>query len=662
MPFWWRRRGKFWGGRWRRRRQWRTKRRRPRLYKRRRTFRTNRRRKRRRRRKVRRKKRQTIPVRQWQPDRVVKCKIKGVDVLVLGAQGKQLMCYTNEKKNNTPPKAPGGGGFGCQQYSLGSLYQEYLFKNNIWTHTNIFLDLVRYLGVKFTVYRHADTDFIINYDRQPPFDIGKFTYMLCHPQNMLLSKHKKILLSKFTKPHGRVKKTFFVKPPKQMITKWFFSEHFSHAPLVLLKAAAFNSTYAHLGCCNVSQLLTIFYINPDFYQFPNWGLENLSTSPYKPYQNVPQLYFKDSKGKIHKGPEAHQTYADSISYDKGWFQTAVLAAVAVYNNQEGTSLFATMPCNVTRYNPNLDSGVNSKLYLKSVTTSNYLPPTTDSQVIIQGYPLWMMIYGFLNYIAMVKKDKTFLETHFVVLQSPALLPYSQPGAGKYYVPIDKNFVNGKAPFDEYITVNMKAKWYPTVQNQIETLNAIVCSGPYIPKYDNTKASTWELHMFYQFFFKLGGPEITDKPVTDPTAQGHYEVPDTVQGTIQISNPAKQKAETIFHSWDYRRGCITKTAIERMQCNLSIDTDFEPTSPPAKKRKTTGPELTCREEENQEILSCLQTLCEEDTCQEFQETQTIQDLIKQQQQQQHKLKRTILKLLMEIKDKQRMLQLQTGVLD
>ncbi len=374
-----------------------------------------------------------------------------------------MMCYTNERNENTPPKAPGGGGFCCQQFSIGYLYRQYTFKNNIWTHTNIFLDLIRYLGVKFTVYRHADTDFILNYDNQPPFDIGKYTYMLCHPQMLLLGKHKKILLSKFTKPNGKPSKKFFVRPPKQMITKWFFSEHFSSAPLLMIRAAAFNSTYAHLGCCNTSQLLTIFYIDPEFYKHSNWGLHNLGTQPFKPYDSVGHLWFKQQNGTAIEGPQnpTAQTYDQSVSYDAGWFKPGILSAVGVYADKELRYPTAALPCNVTRYNPNLDSGQQSKVYLKSILTDNYLPPTSDQDIIIQGYPLWMALHGFLNYIKLIKKDNTFLESHVVVLQSPALLPYPQIGAGKQYVPIDKTFVNGKAPYEEYVTTNMKAKWYPT---------------------------------------------------------------------------------------------------------------------------------------------------------------------------------------------------------
>ncbi len=237
MPFWWRRRKRYWlpYNQYRKRRARRRYRRKPRY--RRRTRKAVFRKRRRRRRKVRRK-RKTITVKQWQPDSIVKCKIKGIGTLILGSQGRQLVCYTNVKKTLTPPKAPCGGGFACEQYSLGYLYEEYKMGNNIWTKSNIGKDLCRYLLVKFTFYRHPDTDFIISYDRQPPFNTDNLVYQSCHPKLLLLSRHKILLLSKFTKPNGKLKKRITIKPPKQMLTKWFFSEQFSKFPLLLLKAAA----------------------------------------------------------------------------------------------------------------------------------------------------------------------------------------------------------------------------------------------------------------------------------------------------------------------------------------------------------------------------------------------------------------------------------------
>nr|QJQ71584.1 hypothetical protein [Torque teno midi virus] len=661
MPFWWKRRKRWWGRRYRyRRRPIRRKRRR--LYRRQRPRRPTRRRKRRRRFKVRRKKKRLV-ITQWQPDSIRKCKIKGYGTLVLGAQGRQLMCYTNMIKHNTIPKGPGGGGFGCQQFSLGYLYTEYLFRKNIWTHTNIYKDLVRYLGCKFTLYRHPETDFIINYDNMPPFDIEKFTYMYCHPANMLLAKHKKILPSKFTNPTGKTKLKLKVKPPKQMLSKWFFSQHFSHAGLLLLKASAMNLQYANLGCCNTNQLVTVYYLDPEFYKFGNWAHQSYETQPYMPYTGATDLYFKGPKDTKYNKFENPKTYSESISLNKGWFSPQVLSAIAVATDGKGEHPLAALPCNVARYNPNYDSGEKSSIWISSAFTPGFDKPTTDQTLIIEGYPIWMMLYGFLNYIQLVKKDKTFLDTHYILMQSPAFFPKPQIGAGQFYLPIDLEMVQGKLPYDEYITETMKARWFPTIRNQIKILNSLVQCGPYIPKYDQTKNSTWELNFTYQFFFKFGGPEITDPKVVDPQYQPTYDVPDTFEGRLQIKDPATNKASTMFHSWDWRRGLLTKTAIKRMYEHLETDQSIQTdTSGTPKKKKRTGPELNNPQEAQEEIQRCLLSLCEESTCQDQEEEKNLYKLIKQQQQKQLELKRNILKLLQELKDKQRMLQLQTGVLE
>ncbi len=152
MPFWWRRRRKPWFGKWRRRRyNYTTKRRKYRRKQYRRPA-FRRRRRRRRRQKVRRKK-QKIPIQQWQPDSITKCKIKGYGCLVAGAEGRQFYCYTNEIGQYIQPKAPGGGGFGAEMFSLEYLYKQWVARKNIWTHSNDYKDLVRYTGSKIKTFQ-----------------------------------------------------------------------------------------------------------------------------------------------------------------------------------------------------------------------------------------------------------------------------------------------------------------------------------------------------------------------------------------------------------------------------------------------------------------------------------------------------------------------------
>ena len=528
------------------------------------------------------------------------------------------------------------------------------------------------MGVAFTFYRHPETDFIINYDRQPPFTIDQWTYPYTHPQQLLLGKHKIILPSRKTNPSGRSKKKVFIKPPKQMITKWFFQHQFSSAPLCLIRAAAANFNYAHLGCCNTNQIVTFPYLDIDFYKNAGWANTTAQTTPYKPYSNISgPLYFYQNygdwttQGKATTVNYKTMTYNASVNYETGWFQTKVLTAKYVSDSLppcQSPRFYADKPINHARYNINEDNGKGNKMWLHSIYNNSYDPPSTDKELIIQGLPLYMMLYGWLSYIQAIKKDQNFFNTYIIVIECPAFRVFTEAGATKQIVPIDPDFINGKGPYGEVITQFAYEHWYPNLYNQLSVLNSFVEAGPYIPKYSRTTNSTWELHYFYRFFFKWGGPEISDQPVTDPANQKQYDVPDKIQGTIQVRNPEKQIYESILHPWDYRRGLITKTALKRMYSNLSIDTTFEAGSEiPEKKRKTTGPTLTVPQEENQEILQCLHSLCEETTWQEPQTQEDLKLLIKQQQQQQLELRRNILKVLSDMKEKQNLLQLQQGFL-
>nr|UHK05946.1 MAG: ORF1 [Torque teno midi virus] len=673
MPFWWRRRKKRWFGRFNRNR-WRFQRNktRRRRYTRRRARRfPGRRRRRRKHRKVRRK-RKLITIKQWQPDSITNCKIKGYGTLVLGAQGKQLVCYTNVKQAWTPPKTPGGGGFGCEQYSLGYLYDQYILRNNIWTKSNIAKDLCRYIRCRLTFFRHPETDFVVQYDRQPPFNIDEYTYASCHPYALMQAKHKFFVLSTATKPLGRVTKKKIIKPPKQMITKWFFTEDFSTAGLFQLKGACCNMRYSNLGCCNTNQIITAFSINTSFFQQGNWA--NAAQQYYLPWPTIPRkLYYWPSKPPAGSGPDRQdfnkkymttqdiRNYDDSVSYEEGYFSSKILTAKFIDTNQLGDIGMANLPLVSFRYNPSLDSGKGNAIWLHSSLTTSYDKPAIDKTLILQGLPLWQMLWGWLSYVQYIKKATDFFTSHIIILQSPAIKPAPTASPQQFYIPLSTDFVNGKPPYNEPLTTWWRAHWYPNIYDQLPVLNAIVESGPYVPKYSQTKNSTWELNYKYDFLFKWGGPDITEPAVVDPGQQGTYPVPDKMQATIQIRDPAKQTYESILHSWDYRRGFIKESALKRMQEHMSVDSTFQPDEIPRKRRKTTGPCLTAPEEENQEIQKCLQELCKESTSEEAPQEENLQHLIIQQQQKQQQLKWNLLRIIADLKDKQRNLQLQTGFL-
>nr|UHK07129.1 MAG: ORF1 [Torque teno midi virus] len=666
MPFWWRRRRRYWWGkrnayfqRRKRRKRW------PRRTRRRRTWKTARRRRRRRRTKHKvRRKRKAIPIVQWQPDSITKCKIKGIGCLILGAEGHQMYCYTDNYNKWTPPRTPGGGSFAVEQFSLSSLYEQYKFRRNIWTKTNILKDLCRYLYCKFTFYRHSYIDFIITYERQPPFKMNKWTYPNTHPVNLLLQQHKVIIPSQMTNPRGKLTKKIIVKPPKQMLSKWFFMDQFSNYPLVLLRASAANFSAARIAPTAQNTLLEFYYLNTTFYTANGWGRARgqTTTDPqYKPYSTAPNEYWVTYITDPNKKVQVTITPQHTVSYTGGYFQSKLLRAQHVYQKQGDTTPTAATPINVARYNPERDTGKGNSVFFISSLIDTYKKPT-DEVLYIDGLPIWMSLFGLFDYVEKMKKGKAYLDSYFCAIQSPAIEPAPQIGASQFYIPIDKEFIEGRGPFGSYLTESTRSKWFPTVYSQVKILNIFVESGPLIPKLSEERNSSWELDYKYMFLFKWGGPQITDPAIADPTTQGHYDVPDTITSAIQIRDPAKQKAASILHSWDYRRGIITEKALKRMSEHLEIDSTFEPdTGPPPIKKKKATRALPNPQESEEEIQTCLLSLFEEDTFQETQDQATLQQLIQQQHIKQQQLKRNLLQLISDLKAKQTMLQLQAGII-
>lgn len=660
MPFWWNRRRKPWytTRRYRRRITW--PKRRKRYYRRRKNRRFTRRRRRRRRAKKVRRKKQQIFIKQWQPDSIVKCKIKGLGCLVAGAEGRQSFCYTNELSNYPQPKAPGGGGFGCEVFSLKYLYDEWVAHRNIWTRSNEYKDLCRYTGTKIILYSHPTTDFVFSYTTMPPFNIEKDTYSDFHPVKMLLSRHHKVILSRKSHPTGKLRHKIKIKPPKQMITKWFFQKEFAKFGLFQMQASAINLGFAYFGPNTQSQLLTLTALNTKFYTNASYG--KTTSDPYKPYNTYPikglDFYYDRNRpeSKITVKVGSTTTYLDTVNYTKGFFQKAVLNAWKV-TQAESTTQTLYLPVTLIRYNPALDTGENTRIWLTSIHSDTWEAPQ-DKDLIMVGRPLWMAFFGFWNWIQKAKMTKDYFSSHIFVVASDAIRRITHSDQ-KVFPLIDFDFTQGKLPYDEFLTDQKKQLWYPTAENQVVSINSIVETGPYIPKYSNLRESTWELKYSYTSFFKWGGPEIQDTPVQNPGKQGDYDVPDKQLQTIQVSDPLKESCKAMLRAWDYRRGIVTTTALRRMQENLSVsETDQSDCSEPPKKKKKITAQLRNPQEENQEIQACLHSLFEESTCQDPQAS--LQQLIHHQQQQQEKLKLNVIHLLTDLKRKQRLMLLQSGL--
>nr|UHK05223.1 MAG: ORF1 [Torque teno midi virus] len=653
MPFWWARRRKPWYGRWRNR-FYKNRKPRRRRYRKKYRFTTRRRRRRRRKRYKVRRKRAKIPIQQWQPDSIKKCKIKGLIYLVAGTQGNQYRCYTNQKFESTVPKAPGGGGFGVDVFTLEFLYKEWFAHRNIWTTSNDYLDLCRYTGCKIILYRHQTTDFVVSYDIMPPFDFTKDTYLEAHPQRQLLRKRHRVVFSRKTKPTGKPYITIKIKPPKLMQTKWYFQEDFAEQPLLKLSASAANFSYSLFGWNTQSTNVTIFALNSKFFTIHNWA-QTRGDQPYKPYEGYPSdgLDFINKNGNSKKVPLTN--YAQSINKTTGIFQTAVLQAIDV--KYSGTRQFER-PVAIGRYNPEVDTGEGNKVWLTSVISDHGWSPPSDLNLILIEKPLWLLCFGLWDWIEKSKPKTQYLQTSMFVIQSKFITRLTNTTQTVWPI-IDPSFIDGKLPYGEDITQQDINKWYPTCYTQRETLNAIVQCGPYIPKYNQQPSSSWQLSAKYIFYFKWGGPQVTEKNVQDPKTQSTYPIPNSFWEAVQIADPKKQRCQSLLRSWDFRRGIATTTALKRMSENLQTDSSLssDESETPKKKKRVTS-EIPFKDKETEETQKCLLSLFEEDSSPEA--TSNIQQLIEHQHNQQQKLKRNIINLLMNLKKKQRHLLMQTGL--
>ena len=300
-----------------------------------------------------------------------------------------------------------------------------------------------------------------------------------------------------------------------MLTKWFFQHQFSVAPLLQLSAAAANLQYAHMGCCNKNTIVSFYAINPSFYKNGAWAQYKGETTPYLPYPGIfTHLYFWDTwdwPNDDLTGPTYTQfvnqhsiqvstnTYADSVSYDKGFFSSRVISAKLITTELKKQTHIAQLPLIQCRYNPAKDTGVGNTIWLHSNITNDYSKPTRDKTLIIQGLPLWMLLYGWLSYVQQVRKAPDFFISYTLCMESPAIDISRTPEPVTTIIPIDLTFTQGKPPYGQDLSQYDTNHWYPSVYNQTEIINGIVTAGPYVPKYSQTRNSTWELHTFYEFF-------------------------------------------------------------------------------------------------------------------------------------------------------------------
>lgn len=175
---------------------------------------------------------------------------------------------------------PHGGSLSTTTWSLKVLYDEYLKHHNFWGYPNNQLDLARYKGAKFTFYRHKKTDFIVFFNRKPPFKLNKYSCASYHPGMLMQQRHKVLIPSYDTKPKGRPKITVRIKPPTLLEDKWYTQQDLCDVNLLQLVVTA--ADFQHPFCSpQTNTPTTTFQVLKDIY----YNTMSIS-EPSEPYTNV----------------------------------------------------------------------------------------------------------------------------------------------------------------------------------------------------------------------------------------------------------------------------------------------------------------------------------------------------------------------------------------
>jgi len=472
---------------------------------------------------------------------------------------------------------------------------------NKWTRSNKSLNMCRYYGVRIRLYRQPKIDYIFTYYREEPKQAGKYWYPSFHPMQLILDKHRIIVPSMATQPLKRKNyKTLFIRPPKLMKTEWYFQQHISNYPLIHFAATACSLQHMFLSSKSANSNITIITLNTNFFQRSAWQYPDAGLG-YYPKQGTYMYGLRNGYiGDLKNEYKMNTIYLGDTHYNDGGSPSGIITSFQQYHKDNWGNIFFhenlnlirtvflsvnpnTFYNNVTaqtkitdaiqkqepllyyaRYNPYKDKGEGNMAYWKSVSdaNNNNWEPPTDTDLIISGYPFWLMLWGWEDYTKKLGKIQRVDDEYMLVLRSS----YISEGL-KAYVPLGESFVNGRATWDrdpEEIAPIDQRNWFPKWKFQKEAINNILMSGPGVCKAEDQQSI--QGFMKYHFYFKWGGDPATMEKIYDPNSQPTTDIPSEVTLNNEITNP-ESSIQNLIYKWDVRREFLTQTAKQRIeQCS------------------------------------------------------------------------------------------------
>lgn len=513
-----------------------------------------------------------------------------------------------------------GGSFTIRKFTLSTLYEEYMKLRNRWSRSNKDLELIRYTGARFRLYRHEFADYVVYYSLETPMEVGLESHMLAHPLRLLMSSKHKTVPSLLSNKSRKRYVTLKVRPPRLMKTQWYFQHDFCDVGLVMLTAATCILPDPWLSPLTNTPCLTIYALSPKTYTdlsiLPSEGsqskkdelIKNLYTGEHTCNKTAQSLW-SILKTKINAPPAVFtatnwiQNFASittaiqeqrtkEIETIKKTRNLIKLTSQTDYQDKNlgityglyGKLILSPEPVfpeqhkvyQKVRYNPLLDQGVGNAIWTESMTKDTC---RLNQQVknVITDAPLYLALFGYVDICTKLSGDKSFYLSNRVCIKTPYTNPqlYNPTDPSQGYVIISENFMRGLMPSgDDYIPLYMRDRWIPYILHQENIIEAIASSGPFVIRDQITKSI--DVSIGYKFGFRIGGNLLNPKQVSDPCKQPTHPLPAPGGGdilrTVQVSHPEKIGFQ--FHNWDLRRGMLSSSSIRRMLQDSTTDEPIE----------------------------------------------------------------------------------------
>lgn len=509
--------------------------------------------------------------------------------------------YSQTKESFVPEYQPGGGGFNIFVFNLKNLYSENQHLMNWWTVSNKHLNLVRYKYVRIRLYREKEVDYVFTYQRDYPMNVGKYHYPSTHPQRMLMYKHKVIVPSYASAPNKRKPYVQLkIKPPHELIDKWYFQQYFSTVDLLLCNVTACSLNNMFQNPQSISNNVTVSCLNTKFFKNRNFqGTQG--TTGYSPQNNVYLYALQNGTLEASKVTQGETIFLGQTKYrDQG--DPRGTGPITSYGEskwgnpfyyqylqgtkrmfQQQTSYQTTLQLggdskvnNVTfkqdplvyrcRYNPFKDTGVGNEMYwLKTNEVADNWDAPANPDLIIRGFPLWILGWGWEDWTNKLGVAKNLFYDYVLVIKTEFMTP-KLPA----YVILSESFIEGEGPYNlpgDQIDIIDYKKWYPRWAFQKEALENILMTGPAVCKAPYVKSI--QAHMEYDFFFKWGGNPAYFQNNEDPGSQPVYPLPSGNLLTNEIYNPESSIFNELY-KFDIRRDMLTTKALQRITADQTTD--------------------------------------------------------------------------------------------